>query len=405
MRTDGSSKFGKNSRYATFWSAGAMWKISGENFMKDALWVDDLSLAVSYGTTGNAGLPTPYGHLGLVSTSGSFMGLNGWSLSQVANPDLTWETIAQLNVSLSGRLADRVSFNAQFYDRDSRDLIMTIPFSGATGHSGGLGNVAALNNRGFEFEFNVDILRIKDFYLGAGANVNYNKNTITKLYHGLNELAYPNSGEKYEVGHSMSEVWIPIRAGVDPNDGSPMWYDLSGNLTKTYSDDIFQFTGMDTTAPWSGGFSLNFSWKGIALNADFSWVGERWIFINERYYTANPTDCLRIGNFERKMLDIWTTPGQVTDIPKYGTPYYADTSLYSNASFLRLKNLSLSYTFPKELIMKSGFISNLRLYVTGRNIWTVTQFDGYDPEVGYTNATSGMYPNSQQYVFGVELSF
>lgn len=405
VRTDGSSKFGANRRYASFWSAGAMWKISNEDFMKNASWADELNLAVSYGTTGNAGLPTPYGHLGLVSTSGNFDGINGWALAQVSNPDLTWETIAQLNVSLNGRVADRVSFNAQFYDRNSKDLIMTIPFSAATGHSGGYGNVAALNNRGFELELDVDVLKLKDFYFGVGANVNYNKNTITKLYHGLNELAFPNSGEKYEVGHSMSEIWVPIRAGVDPNDGSPMWYDQSGNYTKTYSDDIYQFTGMDTTAPWSGGFSMNFAWKGLSLNADFSWVGERWIFINERYYTTNPTDCLRIGNFERKMLDIWTTPGQETDIPKYGTPYYADTSLYSNASFLRLKNLSLSYTLPKELVKKSGILSNLRFYVTGRNIWTLTQFEGYDPEVGYTNATNGMYPNSQQYVFGVELSF
>ena len=405
VRMDGSSKFGANRRYATFYSVGAMWKIHNEDFMFDVRWVNDLNLAVSYGTTGNAGLPTPYGHLGLVSTSGNYDGTTGWSVSQVPNPDLTWETIAQLNISLNGRLADRVSFNAQFYDRQSKDLIMTLPFSAATGHSGGLGNVASMNNRGFDLELSVDLLRTKDIFWGLSANVNYNKNTITKLYHGLNELAFPNSGQKYEVGRSMSEVWVPIRAGVDPQDGSPMWYDLNGNLTKTYSDDIFQFTGMDSTAPWSGGFSTNFSWKGLALTADFSWVGERWIFINERYYTTNPTDCLLLGNFETKMLDIWTTPGQETDIPKYGTPYRADTSLYSNASFLRLKNLSLSYTFPKELIKKSGFISNLRFYITGRNIWTVTRFEGYDPEVGYTNATSGMYPNSRQYVFGVEVSF
>lgn len=405
VRTDGSSKFGANRRYATFWSVGGMWKIHQEPFMFGARWLNDLSLSLSYGTTGNAGLPTPYGHLGLVSSSGTYDGSAGWALAQVDNPDLTWETIEQLNLTLNTRIFDRLSVNAQFYNRLSKDLIMTIPFSASTGHGGGLGNVASMRNRGFDLEVSLDIFHNRDFYIGASANVNYNKNTIIKLYQGLNELAFPNSGLKYEVGRSMSEVWVPIRAGVDPADGKPMWYDLNGNYTKTYSDDIFQFTGMDTIAPWSGGFSFNFSWKGLGLNADFSWVGERWIFIDERFYTVNPTDCLTIGNFETKMLDIWTTPGQETDIPKYGTPYQPDTSLYSNASFLRLKNLSLSYSFPADLIRRSGFLSGLRFYVTGRNILTVTKFDGYDPEVGYSNATSGMYPNSQQYVFGVELTF
>lgn len=405
VRTDGSSSFGANHRYAVFYSVGAMWKLKQEKFLQNVSWVNDLNVTLSYGTTGNAGLFTPYSHLGLVGGNGTYNGIPGWGIAQVANPDLTWETVGQLNVGVNGRLASRVSFNAQFYNRQSKDLIMSIPFSASTGHSSGYGNVASMRNRGFDLELTVDLLHTKDIYWTVSGNVNYNKNTITKLYQGLNELAFPNSGTKYEVGRSMSEVWVPIRVGVDPDDGSPMWYDQNGNLTKTYSDDLFQFTGMDSTAPWSGGFSMNFSWKGLGLAADFSWVGERWIFIDERYYTVNPTDCLQLGNFERKMLNIWTTPGQKTDIPKYGTPYRADTSLYSNASFMRLKNLSLSYTFPREWITKSGFISGLRVYVTGRNIWTVTGFDGYDPEVGYTNATSGMYPNSQQYVFGAELTF
>ena len=119
----------------------------------------------------------------------------------------------------------------------------------------------------------------------------------------------------------------------------------------------------------------------------------------------NPANMLFNSNFERKMLNIWTHPGQKTDIPKYGTQFYHDTSRYSNAAFLRMKNISLSYTFPQSLIQKSGFISGLKVYVSGRNLWTITDFEGYDPEVGYTNAISGMYPNSRQIVFGAELVF
>ena len=105
------------------------------------------------------------------------------------------------------------------------------------------------------------------------------------------------------------------------------------------------------------------------------------------------------------MLDIWTTPGQVTDIPKYGTTFQFDSSIYSNAAFLRLKNISISYALPKALLERTKALTGVKFYVTGRNLWTVTGFEGYDPEVGYGNGTAGLYPNSRQVVFGVELLF
>ena len=405
VRTDGSSLFGKNHRYATFYSVGAMWKLKQENFLKDVSWVNDLNLNVSYGTTGNSGLDSWYASLGLVGTGPQYNGNAGWALSQVPNADLTWETVATLNVGISGRLADRVSFGFEFYNKVSTDLLMELPYSGTTGHSSGWGNIASMRNRGIDLELSVDLIHTKNVFWNVTANVNYNKNEITKLYQGLDELAFPNYSLKYQVGKPSSLVYTQVRAGVDPNDGAPMWYDLNGNLTKTYSDDIMQFCGMDTNAPWSGGFSTAFSWKGIGVNADFSWIGERWIFLNERYYTMNPANQLFKSNFETKMLNMWTTPGQKTDIPKYGTQFYHDTARFSNASFIRMKNISLSYTFPKSLIQKSGFLSGVKVYVTGRNLWTITDFEGYDPEVGYSNATSGLYPNSRQIVFGAELVF
>ena len=119
----------------------------------------------------------------------------------------------------------------------------------------------------------------------------------------------------------------------------------------------------------------------------------------------NPQTLLFKTNFETKMLNIWTEPGQETDIPKYGTPFYHDTSRFSNAAFLRLKNLSISYSLPSSVLKKTKVLSGLKFYVTGRNLFTVTQFEGYDPEVGYANATSGMYPNSRQIVGGFEIVF
>lgn len=119
----------------------------------------------------------------------------------------------------------------------------------------------------------------------------------------------------------------------------------------------------------------------------------------------NPQTVLFTSNFETKMLNIWTHPGQQTDIPKYGTPFYHDTSRFSNAAFLRLKNLSVSYSLPKKILEPTKILSGVKVYVTGRNLLTVTDFEGYDPEVGYSNATSGMYPNSRQIVGGIEITF
>ena len=406
VRTDGSSVFGKNHRYATFYSIGGMWKIKNEPGMSNVHWVNDLNLNVSYGTTGNAGLSSWYEHLGLVGTGPKYNGNAGWGLAQVPNSDLTWETVGALNVSLNGRLWDRLSFGVEFYDRTSYNLLMELPFSGTTGHSGGWGNIGSMKNTGVDIELELDLIHTRNVYWGISANVNYNNNRITKLYQNLNELAFPEYHLKYEVGKSSSLVYTVIRAGVDPADGAPMWYDRNGNLTKVYSSDLQQFwEGHDSVSPWSGGFSMNFSYKGLGINADFSWIGNRYIFLNERYYTMNPANQLFQSNFETRMLNIWTKPGDVTDIPKYGTQYYSDTARYSNAAFLRMKNLSVSYTFPKELIKKSGFINGVKIYVTGRNLWTVTGFEGYDPEVGASNATSGMYPNSRQIVFGAELVF
>lgn len=405
VRTDGSSLFGKNHRYATFWSVGAMWKIKKENFLKDVRWIDDLNLNISYGTTGNSGLSSWYASLGLVGSGPKYNGNAGWAISQVPNSDLTWETVGTLNLRLSGRVLDRISFGVDFYNKQSSDLLMQLPYSATTGHESGWGNVAAMVNRGVDMEFSFDLIHTKDFYWGLSVNANYNDNKITKLYQNLDEISFPDYSLKYQVGYSSSLVYAPVRAGVDPEDGSPMWYDLNGNLTKTYSDDLMQFCGMDTDAKWSGGFSTNFSWKGLGINMDFSFIGKRYVFLNERYYTMNPSNMLFTTNFETKMLDIWTHPGQETDIPKYGTPFYHDTSRFSNASFLRLKNLSISYSLPQKILKPTKVLSGVKIYVTGRNLLTFTKFEGYDPEVGYSNATSGMYPNSRQIVGGLEIVF
>ena len=408
IRRDGSSLFGANNRYATFYAVGAMWKAKHEAFLADVSWLNDLNVNLTYGTTGNSGLSSWYASLGLVGAGSKYNNVSGWGLSQVPNADLTWETVATTNFRVSGRVFDRVSFDAQLYNKYSSNLLMELPFSATTGHSSGWGNIAELSNKGIDFNIDIDILHTKDFYWGVSANFNYNRNRIEKLYQGLDELVFVNEGLKYQVGHDLMEVYVAKFAGVDPADGAPMWYipGTDGETTKEYSDDLMQlWDGKSANAPWSGGFSTNISWKNWGLTADFSWIGDRYIWLNERYYTRNTYNLLGQSNFEKCMKNIWTTPGQVTDIPKYGTPFEFDTTVYSNAAFCRLKNITLSYTVPKSILEKTKIVSGAKIYVTGRNLLTFTGFEGYDPEVGYSNGTKGLYPNSRQIVGGIEIQF
>jgi len=409
VRRDGSSLFGANHKYANFYAIGGMWKVKHEAFMQNVGWVNDLNVNLTYGTTGNSGLSDWYTSLGLVGAGSKYNNVSGWGLSQVPNADLTWETVATTNFRLSGRVFDRVSFDFQLYNKYSSNLLMELPFSATTGHASGWGNVAELSNKGFDLNLDIDLIHTKSFYWSVSANVNYNRNRVEKLYQGLDYITFEDEGLKYEVGHDLMEVYTPIFAGVDPADGSPTWYipDGDGATTKTPSDDLYQFwEGHSANAPWSGGFSTNISWKNWGLTADFSWIGDRYIWVNERYYTRNTYNLAGQTNFEKCMKDIWTTPGQVTNIPKYGTPIdLFDTSFYSNAAFIRMKNITLSYSVPKKVLEKTKIVSGARVYVTGRNLLTFTNFDGYDPEVGYSNGVAGLYPNSRQIVGGIEIQF
>ena len=408
VRRDGSSLFGANHKYATVYAVGAMWKIKHEQFMQDVDFVNDLNVNLTYGTTGNSGMSDWYASLGLVGAGSKYNGVSGWGLSQVPNADLTWETVATTNLAISGRLFDRVSFGVELYNKYSSNLLMELPFSATTGHDSGWGNVAELSNKGVDLTLDLDLVHTKNFYWGVSANVNYNRNRVEKLYQGLDHLTFIDEGLKWEVGHDLQEVFVAKLAGVDPEDGAPMWYipGTDGQTTKDWSDDLYQFwDGKSANSPWSGGFSTKFAFGNWSLNADFSWIGERWIWVNERYYTRNTNTLLGQTNFEKCMMNIWTKPGDITNIPKYGTPFRFDTSAYGNAAFLRMKNITLSYSLPKRLLEKSNLVSGVRIYATGRNLLTFTDFDGYDPEVGYSNGVAGLYPNSRQIVGGIDVQF
>lgn len=404
IRRDGSSKFAPGHRWGTFWSAGAKWDLKKENFLKDVKWLNDLSLSVNYGTTGNDSGAGSYDFYGLFGDGGLYNGESSIGIASMSKLDLSWETTAKWNVGLNFSIFDRAHFTVDFYRNKSTDMLMSIPYSMTTGFSSGIGNVASMTNTGIEANVDVDILKTKDFYWSFKANVGYNTNEITELFQGRDEYVLSNTGMKLAVGHAYGEFYQVRFAGVDPQTGAPLYYDKDGNKTKKYNEERDAvFLGKNRYAPWTGGFGTNFRYKNVSLIADFAWVAGKYMMINDDYFIANPQ--LATGWNQRvEMLNIWTTPGQITDIPGAKYDVQVTDHMVQNASFLRMKTLSIQYEFPKKWMQATRYIKGVKVFGIARNLFTITPFEGYDPEPDQ-NLVQFNYPNTRQFVIGAEISF
>lgn len=404
IRRDGSSKFAPDHRWGTFWSAGAKWDLKKENFLKDVEWLNDLSLSFNYGTTGNDSGAGSYDYLGLFTDGGLYNGESSIGIAQMKNEKLTWEKTAKWNVGLNFSIFDRAHFTVDFYRNKTTDMLMSIPYSMTTGYSAGIGNVASMTNTGIEADVDVDILRTKDFYWSFKANVGYNKNEITELFQGRDEYVLSNTGMKLAVGHAYGEFYQVRFAGVDPQTGAPLYYDKDGNKTKKFNEERDAvFLGKKRFAPWTGGFGTNFRYKNVSLIADFAWVAGKYMLINDDYFIANP-QLATTWNQRVEMLNIWTTPGQITDIPGAKYDVHITDQQLQNASFLRMKTLSIQYEFPKKWMQATRYIKGVKVFGIARNLFTITPFEGYDPEPDM-NLVQFNYPNTRQFVIGAEISF
>ena len=402
IRRDGSSVFGANNRWATFGAAAFMWNITREKFMEPtSKWLNDLQFRLSYGSTGNSGLPSPYLSLGTVSGGPQYNGQAGTAVSNPSNPDLTWETVKTLNVGLSGRVFDRISFGVEFYNKVTSNMLVTVPYSYTTGFSSGWGNVAEMYNRGVDVNIGADIIKTKDWYWNVSVNFNYNKNKITKLLNGIDSYDVTDLVH-LEKGHAYGELYAVRWSHIDPADGQTVWLDKNGNETKVYSEDNRVLLGKSMVAPWSGGLNTTLAWKGLQLDIQFTGMFDRYMLNNDRYFVENPAFATYM-NQSTAMLDMWQQPGDITNIAAANCQRQFDSSLIEDASFVRLKFLQLSYTLPQKWMEATRIIKGVKVYFTGRNLLTFTKYKGYDPEVD-NFSTIGDYPNTRQYAFGIQLT-
>lgn len=411
VRRDGSSKFAPGHRWGTFWSVGAMWDMAKEEFIHTNEWFSDLKLRVNYGTAGNSSGIGNYDYFGTVGSGSVYNGNNATGISGMSNDHLTWETVKSFDVGVDAAFFNsKLRGSVDFYVKNTENMLMEVPYSFTTGWSGGTANVGSMRNMGVDVDLHYNILQTRDWYVGLDVNFGYNKNTITELFNGLESFTIPGTGITYRKGQNPFTITQVRYAGVDPRDGQQMWYTKDGNLTKHYDESNEVDLGKSFIAPWNGGFGINARWKGLSLRADFNWSAKKYIFNATNWYIRDPSVSVqRNTNAAVELLNVWTKPGDVTDIPNivdlYGVPQeiQPDSRWVESSSFLRLKNLTIAYSLPKTW-MDAVKMKDVTLHFTGRNLLTFTSFNGVDPEYE-GNVVQMMYPNTRQFEFGLEVSF
>lgn len=404
IRADASSRFGKDNRWAGFWSVGLMWDFKKEDFFKKYDWLTNGQLTFSTGTSGNSSISN-YEHLALVTGDSNYMGETGLTPSQRGNENLTWEKLWTTNIGLRLGFFNRVNFTAEFYNKLTTDMLMQVPVSYADGGYGSYwDNVGAMVNRGIELSIDADLIHTKNFTWNVFANASFNKNKLTELYNGIDQYVDSNVN-MYAVGHDVSNFYMVRYAGVNPANGDALWYTKDGEITNVFSEENrVLIEGKSFVAPWQGGFGTNLSWKGITLSAQFSWMADRWVYNNDRLMDESNGLYTSYNQSRRLLYNRWKEPGDVTDIPRHGVTPQFDTHYLENASFLRLKNLMIAYNFPNSLLGKTRFFDAARIFVQGQNLLTFTKFTGLDPEVS-SNIYRAQYPMTRQFTLGVELNF
>jgi TonB-dependent starch-binding outer membrane protein SusC len=388
IRTDGSSRFGANNKYGNFPAASAGWILSEEGFLKEVKLISFLKLRASYGQTGNSEIGN-FPQLGLFTGDAAYGGLPGQRPSQIGNPDLSWETTTQADIGLDfGLMNNRINGEIDYYNKKTTDLLLNVNIPGTTGFATMVRNIGELTNKGFEFVLNTDNL-VGTFKWRTSLNASTNANKITNLQGQIIEGGLNNMSRAVE-GEALGTFFTVEYAGVDPKNGDALWYkntkgsdgSLDRSTTNTYSQAQRVVIG-NPNPKWIGGVTNTFSYKGLELSVFFNGVfGNKLNFYGVgRFSSAN-------GRFEDNQtvnqLAAWTPQNTETNVPQarlfYNNGAQPSSRFIEDGSFVRLRNVSLSYSLPKNIISKAK-MNSVRVFVSAQNLLTFTKYSGWDPEV------------------------
>ena len=467
LRADGSSKFSRGNRWGFFPSAAASWTISNESWMEGTRgWLDQLKLRYSFGTAGNNNIPSGQLTKEYASSTTSWLSManNIFTAGKILNnPDLTWETTYTHNIGLDfSMFQSRLSGSVEVYQNDTKNLLINFPIPGS-GYDSQYQNVGSTRNRGVELSLNMPIIATKDFSLNLSGNIAYNINRVTDLG-GLESImaqsywASTEIGDDYivQVGQPLGNMygyqsdgmysvndftwdgakWTLNDGVVDCSSilgaaymrpGAPKYKDNTGDGKVTVADrDVIGNASPDFT----GGFSLSSYFKGFDFSANFNYMIGNDVYnankieftSSRKYYNRN---LLSMMDVDKRWTNVnWETGELITDAdelrrvnsgktmwnPAVGNAIFSDWAV-EDGSFLRLQSVTLGYTLPENLTEKVN-LKKVRFYVTGTNLFCLTKYSGYDPEVDTRRATPltpgvdySAYPKSIGCVAGVNITF
>lgn len=410
LRTDGSSRFSPDKRWGTFWSVGGSWKLKQEDFLKDNTTVNQLTVRASYGGQGNDNLGTYYAYKGLYTIANS-LGKGGTYTGRLATPDLKWESNLNLNVGVDvSAFENRVSLSVEYFNRRSKDLLFTMPMAYSTGYTGYDANIGALKNTGVDVDIRTVPVRNENFKWNLDVNLSHYKNKITALPKDNKPIITGN--KLLRVGGSIYDFYLPEWAGVNPDNGLPQWYtaDKDGNKTGEKTSEYSKagnFIAGTSLPDLVGGIQNSFTYKNFDLSAllSFSLGGQ---ILDNDYIQL-----MHSGNnpgraWSKEILERWTPEHTQTDVPKLTTDNLNWTSsstrfLYSG-TYARLKNVSLGYRLPSDLLKRIG-VEKLRVFATAENLLTFYGHQGMDPEQTVNGATYFRYPAMRTISGGIQLVF
>lgn len=403
-RRDGSSRLGVDNRYQNFGSAGITWVASQEDFLKNVSFINDLRVRATYGTTGN--FSTSAGDYGQIPSFGriAYNGATGWAITNPGNANYRWEQNKTLNLGIDfAVLKNRITGTVEWYNRRTENLYYQQPVSGTTGSTSVPGNNGTLLNRGIEVTLKGDIVRTSDFRWSVTGNITYNHNEILSMP----EDSVLSGTTMLIVGKPLNTFYLAEYAGVNPANGNALYYELDGKTTtQTFSPGIRKALGT-SNAPWYGGISTTISYKGLDLGAQLNFFLKRYMYNNDRVNLSVPAYFW--DNMSTDMLREWKQAGDITDVPRPsssgGNTFQENTTRFlEDASFWRLRNVTLGYTFSKTVLDKIR-IKSARVFVQGQNLWTKTDFRSFDPEASGAVLTGAQYPALKQMTVGISVGF
>jgi TonB-linked SusC/RagA family outer membrane protein len=407
VRRDGSSVFGADTKFGTFYALGASWRLTQENFLKDVSWLSELKLKASYGTSGNNRIDR-YASQGLYALGSNYEGLPGITYSQLANADLRWESSKQTDIGVEfSLLKGRINGDVSYYNRGSEGLLYSQPLSFTTGFASITNNLASIYNRGFDFSLNGDAIRTDNFSWNVSWNLTTTKNKIKSILNGQQI----NGTKILKEGGDVYQFYLREYAGVDPADGAPLWYvtntDGTKTTTKTYNSSTRYASG-SSLPKFTGGLTNSFTYKQFDLSL--------FLFYSQggKIYDSLYQSLMHGGNVSGQQLSVdvynsWKNPGDITDVPKFAPVNTAlgnsqSTRFLFDGSYIRVKNIQLGYNLNQEWAKKAG-LSTARLFVLAENPFTFAKHKGMDPETDITGLNDSDVPNIKSISLGLKLGF